>query len=152
MRNLLRKKFLGIPIAVIAVILVAAVALAAWSVGNLTSTGSITSTEAPPSQTYNLDTNVLVFGDTTAVEGGAINVTSGVITLTNTGEADIGSIAVVVSDLPTGITTGTPNVTATYPLETNDTATFTVTLAGTMGSHPTTIDLTDVTATVTPGN
>jgi len=149
LKKIFKKKFLGIPMAIIAVIFVAAVALAAWNVINLTSSGEIQVAAPPPTMEWSVDTDVLVFGETNPVaSGGAISVTSAAITVTNDGEADINGITVDVSDLPAGLT-ATPNVTANYPLITDETATVTVTLTGTAPVGPTTIDLSGITATLT---
>ncbi len=148
MKRFFSRKFLGIPMALIAIILTTTLVLAAWGVINLTSTGSITIDDVV-TQEISVDTSVLVFGNTNVDEGAGISVTSAIITITNDGEADITGLAIVVSDLPAGISLATPNVTAIYPLVTNDTATFTVTLTGTAPAFPATIVLTGITATLT---
>lgn len=152
MRTVLRKKWLGIPVAVLALILVATVALAAFAVINLTSSGEITITEAPPppplTEVWSADTTVLVFGDTSNEENQPLAVASELITITNDGEASITDIAVVLSNVPAGLT-ATPNLTVSYPLETSETATLTVTLTGTAPGYPATIDLSGITATLT---
>ncbi len=132
MKRFLKKRWLGIPLfAILAVLLVGTVALAAWGVTYLTFTGSITTTEPPPTQTYDVDPTELAFGDTTVVRGGAVNVTSSAITVTNTGEADINGIDVVITNDAPLTLTATPNVIGDFPLATGETATVTVTITGT---------------------
>ncbi|MBA7604666.1 hypothetical protein ES703_11792 [subsurface metagenome] len=153
MKRFLKKRFLGIPlIAILIVVLVGTVALAAWGITELTFTGSITTVSPPPpTQTYTVDTTELAFGDTTVVRGGAVNVTSSAITITNTGEAAIEGIDVVITNDAPLTLKATPNVIGDFPLATGGTAEVTVTITGTAGPLPNfKYALHAMTATLTP--
>lgn len=149
MKKFLKKRFLGIPLfAILTVLLVGTVALAAWGVTSLTSTGVITVEEPLPIQTYKVDTEVLDFGLSTVMVGGSISVTSADITITNTGNVSISGIAIVVSDIPADLT-ATPNITGT-PIAPGSSATASVTLTGIAPSTSQLIQLSGITATLTP--
>ena len=151
MKRFLKKRFLGIPlIAILIVVLVGTVALAAWGITELTFTGSITTVAPPPTQTYTVDTTELAFGDTTVVRGRAVNVTSSAITITNTGEADIEGIDVVITNDAPLTLKATPNVIGVFPLKTGETAEMTVTITGTATTISFKYALHGMTATLTP--
>lgn len=155
MKRIFGKKLFGIPMAVIAVILIASIALAAWGVTNLTSTGSITMTQEPPppDYSYTVEPTVLDFGATGVYFGQPISVTSAAITVTNTGNQTINGIDVVVDEFPLHITDSSSDVVGT-PIAPLGTATVTVTLTGTAPDVAppvsSVIDLSVITATLTP--
>ncbi len=148
MKRFLKRRFLGIPlVAIVAIVVMATTALAAWAVMTLTSTGTITVVHSP----YSVSSTALAFGDTEAITGGVIDVTSGEITITNHGVAPIGRIAVELAGVPVGLT-ATDSLVGIFPLATDQSATLTVTLTGTAPGEEGQIDLSSITATLTPAS
>jgi len=105
-KDILKKKFLGIPMAVIAIILVAAVALGAtaWFTTTLTSTGEVTVTVRPDFD-YTITPTQLDFGSHSAYVGEAMSVDAWV-TIENTGnQAIVGfEISATAAGTPIGVT------------------------------------------------
>ena len=146
MKRFFSKRLLGIPMGIVAVILVATIALAAWGITNLISTGEIV-VEPTIVESYEVDTNVLAFGTTYVTEGDPIEVTSQDITVTNTGTVGINGVEVLCSDVPPGLTAAPSDPGAIAPA---GTGVVTVTLTGTAPAFPATIDLSVITATLQP--
>jgi len=103
LKKLLKKRFLGIPMAVIAVILVATIVLAAWGITQLTSTGKITVTAPPPEPvfSYTVEPTELAFG-VHEVVGGAWVEFDVLVTVHNTGNQVIGCCTVTSAAVPAG--------------------------------------------------
>ena len=158
MKNIFTRRFLGIPMAVIAVILVAAVALAAWGVTNLTSTGTITVTAVPQEFTYTTDGTVMEFGNPIVPGGGAISINSAPIVVTNTGNMPISGFNLSnITGLPASITGASVHTglsTNPFPLDPGEPCTIYVKLVGTAPTttpgNPTSIPLGGIKADLTP--
>ena len=150
----MKRKILGVPLfAILGVLLIAGVALAAWVITNLTSTGEIRVVgppdDPPPlTETYTVDTTVMVFGVTKVSSGNPVSVTCQPITVTNTGTAKINGIDVVVDNVPIGLS-ATADVAGSFPLTKNQTATVTVTLTGVLYDLGT-VSLEGITGTLAP--
>lgn len=150
MKKVFSKKFLGIPMAVIAIVLVAAVALAAWGLTDLTSTGLIHITETP-SESYNVTSTILAFGETYVESGQPISVTSAVITVVNDGSVTINGIDFVVDLNYHEFITDSSYEILGCPIAPLGTATVTVTLTGPALYYPCApVDLSGITAILTP--
>lgn len=103
-KTLSKKLFSSIPIAFVILVLVAAVGLAAWGATSLTSTGTVTITEAPTplNYTYSVTPEILDFSG--AGVGGTWVEFNVDVTVTNNGDQTIGycDISHIGGTLPTG--------------------------------------------------
>ena len=155
MKNLMSKKWLGIPLLVIIVVCLTTTAVGAvaglWVTGHLTTTGTITINAPPPpdSYTYSLSTTAISFPNTTFNNGDPINLVSNNITITNTGNKTINSLSLTQTggSLPSGWAISNIQY-QTLPLAPSASESFHVTLTGTANNSTSgtiTVDLSPIT-------
>jgi len=107
MKRFLRKRWLGLPIGIIASVLVCGVVVAAgaWYATTLNSTGNIIVEEEPVFD-YSVSTSTLDFGSTTVpyTQVGVPMSVDTTITVSNTGNQDIGYFDIAMSGEPAEVT------------------------------------------------
>jgi hypothetical protein len=136
-KRFLKKRFLGIPVGIVAAVLVGMVALAAsaWVVTHLTSTGTLTVTPPSPNYEYTITPTNLVFAGAPVPAGVPFTMTA-TATVENTGNQGINGFTVSNITYPSWMA-GTPHLVAYgAPIAPGTSGVVTFTLTGTAPTTP----------------
>jgi hypothetical protein len=146
------KWFIPVIVAVIVgVLATVGIVAAAWSSKTVPATGTIQITATTPAPDYNFTLSTPVaFGSNSFACGASISIT-GTVTVSNTGNQPINSLAVACSNLPNGGWITDVAITQT-PIPAGGSQLETITLSGTAPSSPVNYSFVGAIITITPSS
>lgn len=121
---------LALVLAVVAVLVLAGVAYAAWTPGSLSATGTITAVEA--ADDYTLSVSTVAFDDVVIAKNTPFTLwSSDPVTMTNTGTTVIGGVDIAGTSQAFVVGAGVATLTnGVFPLAYNESVTFTISFTG----------------------